>query len=119
MRRGTLILAGTRTPAVSDDNQMKGGPEPARPGAKAALDQILRPRTRASISFGSSCSLALAFPLVGTLAGMVFSYDLNKRFTWRDNNLDDNGTSGVNWKTRAAQISKVLTYDCTVGGTRR
>ena len=36
--------------------------------------------------------LALAFQLVGILAGTIFNYELNKRFTWRDKNSSDSKT---------------------------
>ena len=39
--------------------------------------------------------LALAFQLVGILAGTVFNYELNKRFTWRDTNSSDSKTPDV------------------------
>jgi dolichol-phosphate mannosyltransferase len=39
--------------------------------------------------------LALAFQLVGILAGTVFNYELNKRFTWRNKNSSDTKTSDV------------------------
>ena len=39
--------------------------------------------------------LALGFQLVGILAGTVFNYELNKRFTWRDKNSSDSKTYDV------------------------
>lgn len=39
--------------------------------------------------------LALGFQLVAILAGTVFNYELNKRFTWRDKNSSDSKASDV------------------------
>ena len=37
--------------------------------------------------------LALGFQLVAILVGMVFNYELNRRFTWRDKNVSENKSS--------------------------
>jgi putative flippase GtrA len=57
--------------------------------------------------------MALGFQFVAILAGTVFNYELNKRFTWRDKNSSESKTSGAPWvqKGRAELESASLERD--------